>query len=117
MAEREAAGFTVRLTVRLILAAIAGAWLALPSAGLAQSENEGSSGRGYDRYQTRERPLDRPARDDPKAAQRDRALDRCNSQHGIDCDTPEGQREWLLQERTRREAVDDGSRRRVPAQR
>jgi len=30
--------------------------------------------------------------------------------HGVDCDMPEGLKEWLLQERSRPEAVRDGSR-------
>ena len=31
---------------------------------------------------------------------------------GVDCDTPEGLREWLLQERSRAEAIREGSRHR-----
>jgi hypothetical protein len=33
----------------------------------------------------------------------------------VDCDKPEGLKEWLLQERSRQEAVRDGSRHRLPA--
>jgi aminoglycoside phosphotransferase (APT) family kinase protein len=31
----------------------------------------------------------------------DRAKERCRLNHGVDCDTPEGLKEWLLQERSR----------------
>ena len=40
----------------------------------------------------------------------ERAVDRCKAQRGVDCDTPAGLNEWLLQERSRQEAVRDGSR-------
>ena len=40
----------------------------------------------------------------------ERAVDRCKAQRGVDCDTPEGLKEWVLQERSRSEAVKDGSR-------
>ena len=40
----------------------------------------------------------------------ERAVDRCKTQRGVDCDTPAGLNEWLLQERSRQEAVRDGSR-------
>jgi hypothetical protein len=43
-----------------------------------------------------------------------RAKERCRLNHGVDCDTPEGLKEWLLQERSRQEAVRDGSRHRPP---
>lgn len=46
----------------------------------------------------------------------DRARERCKLNHGVDCDTPEGLKEWVLQERSRQEAIRDGSRRRVPTQ-
>ena len=46
----------------------------------------------------------------------DRAKERCRLNHGVDCDTPEGLKEWLLQERSRQEAVRDGSRHRRPTQ-
>ena len=46
----------------------------------------------------------------------DRARERCKLNHGVDCDTPEGLKEWVLQERSRQEAIHDGSRRRVPTQ-
>jgi len=44
----------------------------------------------------------------------ERAADRCKAQRGVDCDTPQGLREWALQERSRAEAVKDGSRHRIP---
>ena len=50
----------------------------------------------------------------PKNQRADRARERCRLNHGVDCDTPEGLKEWLLQERSRQEAIRDGSRRRVP---
>ena len=46
----------------------------------------------------------------------DHAKERCRLNHGVDCDTPEGLKEWLLLERSREEAVRDGSRHPLPAQ-
>ena len=43
----------------------------------------------------------------------ERAVDRCKAQRGVDCETAQGLQEWVLQERSRAEAVLDGSRRRV----
>jgi hypothetical protein len=63
--------------------------------------------------QTQSSPSDRAAAKEQRAA---RAKERCTLNHGVDCDTPEGLKEWLLQERSRQEAVRDGSRRRLPAQ-
>lgn len=37
----------------------------------------------------------------------ERARQNCAANNGVDCDTPEGLREWLLLERTRAEAVLD----------
>jgi hypothetical protein len=37
------------------------------------------------------------------------AIARCEAQRGVDCRTEEGLRVWLLQERSRAEAVEDGS--------
>jgi hypothetical protein len=37
-------------------------------------------------------------------------VDRCKAQRGVDCDTPEGLHEWVLEERSRAEAVNEGSR-------
>ena len=54
-----------------------------------------------------------PPSNDQKGNQ---ALERCKLNRGVDCDTPEGLKEWLLQERSREEAIRDGSRHRVPAQ-
>jgi len=56
-------------------------------------------------------PGDRAAAKDQRA---DRARERCRLNHGVDCDTPEGLKEWLLQERSRQEAIRDGSRHRLP---
>ena len=64
--------------------------------------------------QTQNSPSDRAA---AKQQQRvDRAKERCRLNHGVDCDTPEGLKEWLLQERSRQEAIRDGSHRRRPIQ-
>lgn len=41
---------------------------------------------------------------------RQRAVDRCNVNRGVDCVTDEGLQEWLMQDRTRLEAVLEGSR-------
>lgn len=49
----------------------------------------------------------------PSASARERhqrALERCETQRGVDCRTEQGLRTWLLQERTRAEAIEDGSR-------
>jgi hypothetical protein len=51
-----------------------------------------------------------------KNQQANRAKERCRLNHGVDCDTPEGLKEWLLLERSREEAVRDGSRHPLPAQ-
>ena len=48
----------------------------------------------------------------PKNQRADRAKERCRLNRGVDCDTPEGLKEWLLQERSRQEAIRDGSRHR-----
>ncbi|MBV8031626.1 MAG: hypothetical protein JO035_08975 [Betaproteobacteria bacterium] len=39
-----------------------------------------------------------------------RARERCKAERGVDCDSPEGLREWELQDRSRQEAVQQGSR-------
>ncbi len=46
----------------------------------------------------------------------DHAKKRCRLNHGVDCDTPGGLKEWLLLERSRKEAVRDGSHHLRPAQ-
>ncbi len=46
----------------------------------------------------------------------ERAKERCRLNHGVDCDTPEGLKEWLLLERSREEALREGSRHLLPAQ-
>jgi aminoglycoside phosphotransferase (APT) family kinase protein len=51
-----------------------------------------------------------------KSQRADRAKERCRLNHGVDCDTPEGLKEWLLLERSREEAVRDGSRHPLPMQ-
>jgi hypothetical protein len=40
----------------------------------------------------------------------ERAAERCRANRGVDCDTDEGLRTWLLKDRTRLEAVLDGAR-------
>ena len=62
-----------------------------------------------------ERKADSKTRQERQAQQREKAAERCKTNRGVDCDSPEGLKEWLLQERTRREAVNDGSRHRLPA--
>ena len=42
--------------------------------------------------------------------QRDRATERCNANRGVDCSSDAGLNEWLLLERSRREAQSEGSR-------
>ena len=46
----------------------------------------------------------------PTKQQIEHAKARCRLNHGVDCDTPNGLKEWLQQERSREEAVGDGSR-------
>jgi hypothetical protein len=48
--------------------------------------------------------------------QAERAKERCRLNHGVDCDTPGGLKEWLLLERSREEAVREDSRHRLPDQ-
>jgi hypothetical protein len=50
-----------------------------------------------------------------KAQQHERA-ERCRQNRGVDCSTPEGLKEWELLERSREEAVKEGSRHRRPVQ-
>jgi hypothetical protein len=57
--------------------------------------------------QTQKSPSDRAA---AKQQRIDRARERCRLNHGVDCDTPEGLKEWVLQERTRQEAIRDRRR-------
>ena len=57
--------------------------------------------------QTQNSPSDRVTTKEQRAA---RAKERCKLNHGVDCDTPEGLKEWVLQERTRQEAVRDRRR-------
>ena len=59
-------------------------------------------------------PLDKKATD--KNQRVARAKERCRQNHGVDCDTPEGLNEWLLLERSREEAVREGSRHLLPGQ-
>ena len=49
-----------------------------------------------------------------KQAEEERARARCRAERGIDCETEAGLREWRLQERSRAEAVREGSRHRLP---
>jgi hypothetical protein len=60
--------------------------------------------------QTQNSPADRAAAKDQQRI--DRAKARCTLNHGVDCDKPEGLKEWVLQERTRQEAIRDGAHRR-----
>jgi len=76
----------------------------------------GAQGNSSQDYRPSERQAEAAAAKKRLAERRAKALERCKANRGVDCDTPEGLREWLLQERTRREAVNEGSRRRPPAQ-
>ena len=63
-------------------------------------------------------PVPSEAQTKPKSsreAQRERAVERCKANRGVDCESAEGLKEWLLLERSRKEAVAAGSRRRAPA--
>jgi hypothetical protein len=63
--------------------------------------------------QTLNPPGDRAAAKEQRV---NHARERCRLNHGVDCDTPAGLKEWVLQERSRQEAIRDGSRHRLPAQ-
>ena len=63
--------------------------------------------------QTPNPPGDRAAAKEQRVS---RAQERCRLNHGVDCDTPAGLKEWVLQERSRQEAIRDGSHRRLPVQ-
>lgn len=52
-----------------------------------------------------------------KNARVERAKERCKLNHGVDCETAQGLKEWLLLDRSRKEAVREGSRHLVPEQR
>ena len=43
-------------------------------------------------------------------ARRERAIELCKANRGVDCATDAGLQEWLLQDRSRREAESEGSR-------
>jgi len=45
-----------------------------------------------------------------EASQRERAIERCKANRGTDCETEAGIDEWLLKERSRSDAEDEGSR-------
>jgi hypothetical protein len=51
--------------------------------------------------QTAEGPTPKKAerKKDSAQAQRERALTRCRENRGVDCDTPDGLKEWIQQER------------------
>jgi hypothetical protein len=57
--------------------------------------------------QTQSSQVDRTA---AKQQQVDRAKERCRQNRGVDCVTPEGLKEWVLQERSRQEAIRDRRR-------
>ena len=57
--------------------------------------------------QTRNPPDKKAAVNNPRI---ERAKERCRQNRGVDCDTPQGLKEWLLLERSRKEAVREGSR-------
>jgi hypothetical protein len=57
--------------------------------------------------QTQSSQADRAA---AKEQQVDRAKERCRQNRGVHCDTPEGLKEWVLQERSRQEAIRDRRR-------
>jgi hypothetical protein len=50
-----------------------------------------------------------------RSQQAERAKERCRLNRGVDCDTAEGLKEWLLLERSREQAVREGSRHLLPA--
>jgi len=77
----------------------------------------GAQGNSFQNYRPSGCQADRVAPKERSADRRAKAAERCKANRGVDCDTPEGLREWQLQERSRREAVKDGSRHRPSPQR
>ena len=63
--------------------------------------------------QPRNAPADQTA---AKTQAVEHAKERCKANRGVDCETPEGLNEWVLQERSREEAVSEGSRHLLPSQ-
>ncbi len=51
-----------------------------------------------------------------KNQRNERAKEHCTQNHGVNCDTPEGLKEWLLLDRSREEAVREGSHHLLPGQ-
>ena len=51
----------------------------------------------------------------PDAESVKRAVERCSANRGIDCSSPDVVKEWLLLDRSREEAVNDGARHLSPA--
>lgn len=91
-------------TVWLVLA-----WLAAAGQAAAQASAGASAQEVQDE---RERLIQRQMQQVQleREQQRQRAVERCNLNRGVDCVSDEGLREWLMQDRTRLEAVLDGSR-------
>jgi hypothetical protein len=82
-----------RIAIHAALAAVVTTGLVLPLVCAAQDKSRG----------------------DGAADRRARAQERCRANRGVDCDSAEGLNEWKLLERSRREAVSEGSRHRLPA--
>ncbi len=57
-----------------------------------------------------------PERPSPQE-QVSRARERCQAERGVDCQSASGLKEWVLLERSRAEAVQEGSRHRIVAPR
>jgi len=60
-------------------------------------------------------PAAKAAAQKERDARKDHAVENCKANRGVDCETPQGIKEWEMLERSRAEAVRDGSRRRIPA--
>lgn len=89
----------MNLPSSLLVIAVA-ALIALPAAAETQAPVGGSSAQAAAE----------------KAPRHERAVERCRQNRGIDCVTPEGLKEWELVERSREEAIKEGSRNLRPAQ-
>lgn len=85
---------------------VAGGALAQASTGASQAQQTQQMQEEREFELRRQLHLMQLERDEQRA----RALERCQVNRGVDCDTDEGLREWLLQDRTRAEAVLDGAR-------
>jgi hypothetical protein len=73
----------------------------------------GSTSFAYAQTAERTPPKKVDKQKEPAQVQRERGIARCRENRGVDCDTPEGQKEWIQQERP----ITDEERQRAAAAR